>query len=94
MVVQCRTWQRTGCAWRQRLPASYVLHRETMQEPLRQHGPHVVLQEACLTVVPNALADVWHGYGGDPHDNIELARRGRIDTRKREPTVTTFTDGG
>jgi len=34
--------------------------------PLLQRFPHIVVQDSSTIVLPNALAEVWRGCGGDP----------------------------
>ncbi len=51
----------------------HVVTAKPVAVPVLQRFPHVVVQDSSTIVLPNALAEVWRGCGGDPHYRTQAA---------------------
>jgi hypothetical protein len=50
-----------------------VVAADSVAVPLLRRFPHVVVKDPSTVVLPNALAEVWRGCGGDAHYNTQAS---------------------
>jgi hypothetical protein len=52
---------------------THLIAADPVAVPVLQRFPHVVVQDSSTIVLPNALADVWQGCGGDPQYHTQAS---------------------